>query len=78
MSICNRTPCQFDLFTPLCSRVVLLRSALLGKVLRVDVDNNDDGAPYSIPSDNPFLGEKGAHPEIYAYGVRNMCGRVFV
>ncbi|XP_076138892.1 HHIP-like protein 1 [Alosa pseudoharengus] len=48
------------------------KSALLGKVLRVDVDNNDDGAPYSIPSDNPFLGEKGARPEVYAYGVRNM------
>ncbi|XP_029373445.1 HHIP-like protein 1 [Echeneis naucrates] len=48
------------------------RSALLGKVLRLDVDNNDDGAPYSIPSDNPFLGDKEARPEIYAYGVRNM------
>ncbi|XP_037534405.1 HHIP-like protein 1 [Nematolebias whitei] len=47
-------------------------SVLLGKVLRIDVDNNDDGAPYSIPSDNPFLGEAGALPEIYAYGVRNM------
>ncbi|KAM6933679.1 HHIP-like protein 1 [Xenentodon cancila] len=48
------------------------KSALLGKVLRVDVDNNDDGAPYSIPSDNPFMRETGARPEIYAYGVRNM------
>ncbi|XP_061923210.1 HHIP-like protein 1 [Entelurus aequoreus] len=48
------------------------KSTHLGKVLRVDVNNNDDGAPYSIPSDNPFLGEKGSLPEIYAYGVRNM------
>ncbi|KAI9522113.1 hypothetical protein NQZ68_039292 [Dissostichus eleginoides] len=48
------------------------KSTLLGKVLRLDVDNNDDGAPYSIPSDNPFLHEKEARPEIYAYGVRNM------
>uniref|UniRef100_A0A3B4AD39 SRCR domain-containing protein n=1 Tax=Periophthalmus magnuspinnatus TaxID=409849 RepID=A0A3B4AD39_9GOBI len=48
------------------------KSALLGKVLRIDVDNNDDGAPYSIPSDNPFVGEKNSKPEIYAYGVRNM------
>ncbi|KAM9801628.1 HHIP-like protein 1 [Neosynchiropus ocellatus] len=48
------------------------KSVLLGKVLRVDVNNNDDGAPYSIPSDNPFLGETETRPEIYAYGVRNM------
>ncbi|KAF3692858.1 HHIP-like protein 1 Precursor [Channa argus] len=48
------------------------KSTLLGKALRIDVDNNDDGAPYSIPPDNPFLGEKEARPEIYAYGVRNM------
>ncbi|XP_020358422.1 HHIP-like protein 1 [Oncorhynchus kisutch] len=48
------------------------KSTLLGKVLRLNVDNNDDVEPYSIPSDNPFLGEKGSLPEIYAYGVRNM------
>ncbi|XP_076590363.1 HHIP-like protein 1 [Chaetodon auriga] len=48
------------------------KSTLLGKALRVDVENNDDGAPYSIPSDNPFVWEKEARPEIYAYGVRNM------
>ncbi|KAK5929270.1 hypothetical protein CgunFtcFv8_010512 [Champsocephalus gunnari] len=48
------------------------KSTLLGKVLRLDVDNNDDATPYSIPSDNPFLHEKEARPEIYAYGVRNM------
>ncbi|KAL0972867.1 hypothetical protein UPYG_G00195760 [Umbra pygmaea] len=48
------------------------KSTLLGKVLRLDVDNNDHTDPYSIPSDNPFLGEKDSLPEIYAYGVRNM------
>ncbi|MBN3307471.1 HIPL1 protein, partial [Amia calva] len=48
------------------------KSVLLGKVLRVDVDNNDHGAPYRIPPDNPFVREPGARPEIYAYGVRNM------
>ncbi|XP_026087185.1 HHIP-like protein 1 [Carassius auratus] len=48
------------------------KSTLLGKVLRIDVDNNDYGAPYSVPSDNPFVGETDARPEIYAYGVRNM------
>eukprot|EP00795_Rhopilema_esculentum_P002922 gene2922-1164_t len=44
---------------------------LLGKVLRVDVDVYD-GRRYRIPSDNPFIGTKGARPEIYAYGARNM------
>ncbi|XP_048829746.1 HHIP-like protein 1 [Brienomyrus brachyistius] len=48
------------------------KSTLLGKVLRVDVDDNDRGPPYKIPSDNPFLREHGARPEVYAYGVRNM------
>ncbi|XP_023684566.2 HHIP-like protein 1 [Paramormyrops kingsleyae] len=48
------------------------KSTLLGKVLRVDVDHNDRGPPYKIPSDNPFLREPGARPEVYAYGVRNM------
>ncbi|KAG7250361.1 hypothetical protein CRUP_035483, partial [Coryphaenoides rupestris] len=48
------------------------RSTHLGKALRIDVNDNDDAAPYSIPPDNPFLGEKTALPEIYAYGVRNM------
>lgn len=40
---------------------------LLGSVLRIDVD----GAPYSIPSDNPFVGQEGARGEIWAYGLRN-------
>lgn len=44
------------------SSTVLDRSALLGKVLRVDIDDNDNGPPYSIPSDNPFMWEKGTRP----------------
>lgn len=39
-----------------------IRSTLLGKVLRIDVENNDDGTPYSIPSDNPFVWEKNSRP----------------
>jgi glucose/arabinose dehydrogenase len=40
----------------------------LGKILRIDINS---GEPYSIPSDNPFVGRKDALPEIYAYGLRN-------
>lgn len=39
----------------------------LGKILRIDIDN---GLPYSIPADNPFVGTNG-DDEIYAYGLRN-------
>ncbi|XP_075993713.1 HHIP-like protein 1 [Genypterus blacodes] len=48
------------------------KSALLGKVLRIDVNDNDRGPLYNIPADNPFIHERGARPEVYAYGVRNM------
>ena len=43
-------------------------STLLGKMLRIDVDSGD---PYSIPSDNPFVNDASARPEIWAYGLRN-------
>ena len=45
----------------------------MGKVLRIDVDGSDSrGRQYRIPSDNPFLRDPEARPEVYAYGVRNM------
>jgi glucose/arabinose dehydrogenase len=40
---------------------------LMGNILRIDVNS---GNPYSIPSDNPFVGG-AARQEIYAYGFRN-------
>ncbi len=40
---------------------------LLGKILRMDVDQ---GQPYSIPVDNPFVNGSG-EAEIWAYGLRN-------
>uniref|UniRef100_A0A8C8YGM1 HHIP like 2 n=1 Tax=Prolemur simus TaxID=1328070 RepID=A0A8C8YGM1_PROSS len=49
------------------------KSSLLGKVLRIDVDGAGEGGQrYRVPSDNPFVSEPGAHPAVYAYGVRNM------
>lgn len=44
---------------------------LLGKLLRIDVDQNVDRAPYyGIPPDNPYVLTTGP-PEAWAYGVRN-------
>ncbi len=40
---------------------------LLGKLLRIDVDNSQ---PYAIPGDNPFVNGEGLW-EIWAYGLRN-------
>ena len=43
-------------------------TSLLGKMLRIDIDN---GTPYSIPIDNPFIKNDVAADEIWAYGFRN-------
>jgi glucose/arabinose dehydrogenase len=44
--------------------------SLLGKLLRID-PAEAGGKPYSVPSDNPFVGRGGARGEIYSYGLRN-------
>jgi len=41
---------------------------LFGKILRIDVDQGD---PYAIPADNPFVSTAGAKGEIWFYGLRN-------
>jgi hypothetical protein len=43
---------------------------LLGKILRIDPLNPTADRPYSVPSDNPFVGRGGAD-EVWAYGLRN-------
>jgi glucose/arabinose dehydrogenase len=45
---------------------------LLGSILRIDVDNPEDGKNYGIPPGNPFAGNgSGFREEIFAYGFRN-------
>lgn len=46
-------------------------SSLLGKLLRIDVDNPSGNLNYSIPADNPFFGSATETQEIWAYGLRN-------
>ena len=44
---------------------------LLGKMLRIDVDNDTNGMPYAIPADNPFINNSDFREEIWASGLRN-------
>jgi putative heme-binding domain-containing protein len=44
---------------------------LLSSVLRIDVDRQENGRPYRIPPDNPFVGRPGARGEVWSYGHRN-------
>ena len=46
--------------------------SLLGKILRIDVDQNVNSPPfYGIPNDNPFAAPGGPLDEIWAKGLRN-------
>jgi glucose/arabinose dehydrogenase len=57
-------------------------NTFLGKILRIDVNQQ----PYGIPADNPFINQENKRPEIFAYGLRNpwrlsfdrLNGRLFV
>ncbi len=42
--------------------------SLLGKILRIDIDNGD---PYGIPADNPFVNDPLARNEVWSFGWRN-------
>ena len=44
---------------------------LLGKILRIDVRDATPEQSYRIPSDNPFVDNLKARPEIWAYGLKN-------
>ena len=43
---------------------------LLGKILRIN-PLPADGRKYTVPADNPFVGNAKYLPEIWAYGLRN-------
>ena len=40
----------------------------LASILRLDVRSGD---PYTVPPDNPFVGNPNALPEVWSYGLRN-------
>ena len=47
-------------------------TTLLGAILRIDVNAQDDGLAYGIPIDNPFVGNsESRREEIWAWGLRN-------
>ena len=46
-------------------------NALLGKMLRIDVNTPNGAIPYSSPPTNPFIGSIPGADEIYADGLRN-------
>jgi hypothetical protein len=43
-------------------------SDLLGSILRIDVQSETS---YTVPTDNPFVEQAGASPEVWSYGLRN-------
>ncbi len=46
-------------------------NTLLGKMLRIDVNNTEPPLNYAIPDDNPFVGVVGYREEIWSLGWRN-------
>jgi glucose/arabinose dehydrogenase len=44
---------------------------LIGKILRLDVSTADIEPFYTVPADNPFVGDPGTADEIWALGFRN-------
>ena len=46
------------------------RDTLLGTILRLDV-GVEERATYSIPPDNPFVGDAAGAAEVWVYGLRN-------
>jgi glucose/arabinose dehydrogenase len=45
--------------------------SLLGKILRIDINQRDGNLGYGVPKDNPFVDRSDIRPEIWALGQRN-------
>jgi glucose/arabinose dehydrogenase len=46
-------------------------NSLLGKMIRINVDNFNTAPYYTVPSTNPLVGVANTRPEIYGWGLRN-------
>src|SRR5207342_2518824 len=46
-------------------------NSLLGKMIRINVDNFNTPPYYTIPSDNPYVNDINVRDEIFAMGLRN-------
>ena len=46
-------------------------SSLLGKMLRLDINNTSAYGNYAVPADNPFVGNGSIDERIFALGLRN-------
>jgi glucose/arabinose dehydrogenase len=47
------------------------KDVLLGKILRLDVNQTSGSLPYAIPPTNPLVNQAGTRSEIWAFGLRN-------
>lgn len=47
------------------------KTTFLGKMLRIDVSDSSVDTPYTVPADNPFIGNSDYLPEIWSLGWRN-------
>ncbi|HEX2608366.1 MAG TPA: PQQ-dependent sugar dehydrogenase [Flavisolibacter sp.] len=46
-------------------------NVLLGKIVRIDIDNYTAPALYSVPADNPYVSDPAVDDRIWALGLRN-------
>jgi len=47
------------------------KNTLLGKIIRINVNQKTEDRLYTIPTDNPLVGRKRTRGEIWAWGLRN-------